>query len=99
MYPAGKAEFPSECWEGEYERRLKASYPIHPELSDRLYGEWSTLERFQRTRGVLRLVATVIYELWRRSDPGLLIMSGTLPWARDRSSRSSRTTSTRPGYL
>jgi predicted AAA+ superfamily ATPase len=79
LYRAQKAEFPSECGEGDYERRLKASYPIHPELFDRLYGEWSTLERFQRTRGVLRLMASVIYELWRREDRSLLIMPGTLP--------------------
>src|SRR5262249_3920962 len=57
LYRAEKSEFPSECAEGDYERRLKGSYPIHPELFDRLYGEWSTLERFQRTRGVLRLMA------------------------------------------
>ena len=79
LYRAQKADFPSESGEGEYERRLQASYPIHPELFDRLYGEWSTLERFQRTRGVLRLMASVIYELWRREDRSLLIMPGTLP--------------------
>src|SRR6266540_3747166 len=79
LYRAQRGEFPYECAEGEYERRLKASYPIHPELFDRLYGEWSTLERFQRTRGVLRLMATVIYELWRRDDRSLLILPGTLP--------------------
>jgi len=30
---------------------------IHPELFARLYEDWSTLEGFQRTRGVLRLIA------------------------------------------
>ena len=79
LYRAQRAEFPPECAEAEYERRILASYPIHPELFDRLYGEWSTLERFQRTRGVLRLMATVIYELWRRDDRSLLVMPGTLP--------------------
>ena len=81
LYRAQRAEFPPECAEAEYERRILASYPIHPELFDRLYGEWSTLERFQRTRGVLRLMATVIYELWRRDDRSLLVMPGTLPIA------------------
>ena len=38
--------------------------PIHPELFDRLYEDWSSLERFQRTRGVLRLMNTVIHALW-----------------------------------
>ena len=28
--------------------------PIHPEMFDRLYNDWSTLDKFQRTRGVLR---------------------------------------------
>jgi len=79
LYRAQRADFPSECAEGEYERRLRNSYPIHPELFDRFYGEWSTLERFQRTRGVLRLMASVIYELWRREDRSLLITPGTLP--------------------
>jgi predicted AAA+ superfamily ATPase len=79
LYRAQKAEFPPECAEAAYERRILASYPIHPELFDRLYGEWSTLERFQRTRGVLRLMASVVYELWRRDDRSLLVMPGTLP--------------------
>lgn len=79
LYRAQRQDFPAECAEGEYERRLRASYPIHPELFDRLYGEWSTLERFQRTRGVLRLMAAVVYELWRRDDRSLLVLPGTVP--------------------
>lgn len=71
--------FPRECDEGDYERRLKGAYPIHPELFDRLYQDWSTLERFQRTRGVLRLMAAVIHNLWERQDKSLLIMPGTVP--------------------
>ena len=54
-------------------------YPIHPEVFDRLYEDWATLERFQRTRGVLRLMAAVIHELWMGSDAGLLIMPGSIP--------------------
>ena len=50
-----------------------------PEVFDRLYEDWATLERFQRTRGVLRLMAAVIHELWMGSDAGLLIMPGSLP--------------------
>jgi hypothetical protein len=65
--------------EQEYRRRLELSYPIHPELFDRLYKDWSTLDRFQRTRGVLRLMATVISVLWQRGDQNLLILPGTIP--------------------
>lgn len=79
LYRTQKGEFPSGVSEGDYERRLTAAYPIHPELFDRLYGEWSTLDKFQRTRGVLRLMAAVIHELWERNDSSLLVMPATIP--------------------
>jgi predicted AAA+ superfamily ATPase len=55
------------------------AYPIHPELFDRLYNDWSTLDKFQRTRGVLRLMAAVIHSLWERQDSNLLILPGNIP--------------------
>jgi len=79
MYGTQHNEFPSECREAEYERRIKLAYPIHPELFDRLYNDWSTLDKFQRTRGVLRLMAAVIHSLWERQDSNLLIMPATIP--------------------
>jgi predicted AAA+ superfamily ATPase len=79
LYRTQQGEFPSGVSEGEYQRRLTAAYPIHPELFDRLYDEWSTLDKFQRTRGVLRLMAAVVHELWERNDPGLLVMPATIP--------------------
>ncbi len=79
MYQGNRAEFPSECREADYEKRLISAYPIHPELFDRLYEDWSTLERFQRTRGVLRMMAAIVHELWERQDGSLLIMPGTVP--------------------
>lgn len=72
-------EFPSGCREADYTRRMTAAYPIHPELFDRLYEDWSTLEKFQRTRGVLRLMAAVIHALWERNDSGLLILPASTP--------------------
>ncbi len=79
LYRAHPGEFPSGTREGDYERRLRAAYPIHPELFDRLYEDWSSLERFQRTRGVLRLMAAVVHALWERDDRGLLVLPATVP--------------------
>ncbi len=79
LYAEGAADFPAECKEGAYLQRLRSAYPIHPEVFDRLYGDWATLERFQRTRGVLRLMASAIHELWTRGDQALLIMPGSIP--------------------
>lgn len=78
MYRDNAQEFPGECREAAYERRLSAAYPIHPELFDRLYDDWSSLEKFQRTRGVLRLMAAVIHTLWERQDGGLLILPASV---------------------
>ncbi|TDK92004.1 ATP-binding protein [Mycolicibacterium mucogenicum] len=73
-------DFPRECRDTAYEDRIKRTYPIHPELFDRLYEEWSSLERFQRTRGVLRLMSTVIHALWNiENDTASLIMPGSIP--------------------
>ena len=79
LYRTQSQEFPSDCREGDYERRIKAAYPIHPELFDRLYIDWSQLDRFQRTRGVLRLMAAVIHALWERQDASLLILPASVP--------------------
>lgn len=47
-------------------------------LYDR-HSDWSVLEKFQRTRGVLRLMAAVIHTLWERNDSSLLIMPANVP--------------------
>lgn len=63
----------------DYEKRIRAAYPIHPEIFDRLYTDWSTLVKFQRTRGVLRLMAAVIHALWEKGDRNPLILPSTIP--------------------
>jgi predicted AAA+ superfamily ATPase len=79
FYARNRPEFPNGVAEPSYEERIKAAYPIHPELFDRLYQDWSTLDKFQRTRGVLRLMSTVIHSLWEGNDPAPLIMPGGIP--------------------
>lgn len=79
MYARNKSEYPSGVSDKDYMDRMRAAYPIHPELFDRLYQDWSTLDRFQKTRGVLRLMASVIHELWLGGDQSLMIMPGSIP--------------------
>src|SRR3984957_18340551 len=79
LYRTQHQEFPPECREADYEKRLRAAYPIHPEIFDRLYTDWSTLLKFQRTRGVLRLMASVIHSLWEKTDRNPLILASTIP--------------------
>ena len=79
MYQENHSDFPIDAREVEYRNRMISCYPIHPEVFDRLYTEWATLEHFQRTRGVLRLMAAVIHELWMANDASAMIMPGSLP--------------------
>ncbi len=79
LYRANPNDFPSECRESGYEKRMQAAYPIHPEFFDRLYSDWSTLEKFQRTRGVLRMMASVIHSLWSNNDASALILPASIP--------------------
>ena len=64
MYRENPNDFPLGCADEDYRRKLEKAYPIHPDLFDQLYTAWGSLEKFQRTRGVLRLMAQVIHELW-----------------------------------
>ncbi|MFE7128354.1 Swt1 family HEPN domain-containing protein [Streptomyces sp. NPDC057617] len=79
FYGTEKREFPAGCDTMDYERRIKSTYPIHPELFARFYEDWSTLPKFQRTRGVLRLMSTVIHALWRDQNQSPMIMPGDVP--------------------
>ena len=53
LLPAG--EHPSQ-----YRERFRKSYPFLPEVVEILYNRWGSFPKFQRTRGVLRLLAMVI---------------------------------------
>ena len=79
MYQENPQDFPVECRQLDYLERMKQCYPIHPEVFDRLYDDWATLEKFQRTRGVLRLMAAVINNLWENGNEDLLILPSSIP--------------------
>jgi predicted AAA+ superfamily ATPase len=78
LYRENADDFPKGCGDEDYRRKLEKSYPIHPEMFDQLYTSWGSLEKFQRTRGVLRLMAQVIHELWMGNDPSVMIMPGSV---------------------
>ena len=78
LYQENASDFPQGSAEGDYRRRLEKAYPIHPDLFDHLYTVWGSLEEFQRTRGVLRLMAQVIHQLWMSRDPSIMIMPGSV---------------------
>lgn len=57
---------PSHADRAEYVNKLRKSYPFQPELIDMFRLRWGNDSRFQRTRGVLRLLASIVQDLWNR---------------------------------
>lgn len=96
-YEAEGSKMPSETHEGRYLDRLKKAYPIHPEIFDRLFEDWTTIDGFQRTRGVLKLMARVVYRLWKDNNADLLITPGSLPLY-DGDARNELTYYLQPGW-
>ena len=78
-YVAAGSKVPQETQESRYFDRMMQSYPIHPEVFAQLYEEWTTIDGFQRTRGVLKLMAKTIFRLWQDNNKDLMILPGSLP--------------------
>jgi len=68
LYTELKSEVPDYAPRSEYKERIKKSYPFHPELIDVFRIKWASNHNFQRTRGVLRLLASIVTDLWRRQE-------------------------------
>ncbi len=80
MYHRAPRDYPQGTGEQRYLERMRECYPIHPEVFDRLYEDWSSSPNFQRTRGVLRLMAHAISVLYRGNDSSPMILPGDLPF-------------------
>lgn len=85
MYKQFSSELPQHVNKSEYKQRIIKSYPFHPELIDIFRIRWASHHDFQRTRGVLRLLAAIVSDLWLRQQslPGanLLIYPGEVNFA------------------
>lgn len=68
-YATRETLLPAGVEASEYRQRFEASYPFLPEVVDVLYQRWGSFSTFQRTRGVLRLLALVVHALKDRSLP------------------------------
>ncbi len=65
MYASHSTEVPSEASRSNYREQIEHSFPFHPTVIEALYTRWGSHPDFQRTRGVLRLLASVVEDLWK----------------------------------
>ena len=85
LYSKHRSGLPVHVTKMEYKQKILKSYPFHPELIDVFRVRWASHHGFQRTRGVLRLLASLVSDLWRRqlslSGNNLLIHPGMINFA------------------
>ncbi|MGC8773512.1 MAG: DUF499 domain-containing protein, partial [Conexivisphaera sp.] len=73
-YRSRASHFPAKVLEPDYFDRLVEHYPIHPELIDILYDRISTIPSFQRTRGMLALMARALKSIYAERPKGSLYL-------------------------
>jgi hypothetical protein len=75
LYQGLGSDVPADVRETSYREKIERAYPFHPEFIDVLYERWGSFPTFQRTRGVLRLLAQIIGDLYERKVSAPLIQS------------------------
>jgi hypothetical protein len=78
LYQEHRDDLPPKARDVNYRDKMELAYPFHPDVIDILYEKWSTYPTFQRTRGVLRLLANVIEDLYQREVPLDVILPGDI---------------------
>jgi len=67
-----------------YAQRIVECYPFHPRLLDTAQDRLAAMHDFQQSRGVLRLFARIIRDVWERGDDEDLITAGEIDWSSQR---------------
>jgi hypothetical protein len=77
-YKQNRDDLPTQVRDVTYRNKMEKAYPFHPSVIDLLYEKWSTFSSFQRTRGVLRLLANIVEDLYKREIPVSMILPGDI---------------------
>jgi hypothetical protein len=69
VWNANRDALPADAADPELRDQFARSYPLHPKLLEMLTEKTASLSTFQRTRGMLRLLARTVHHLWRIQPP------------------------------
>lgn len=73
MYGKNASLLPEEANMANFAKRMVENYPFHPTFIDYLNNKLSLADNFQGTRGVLRVLALTIKDIWQKKVPISLI--------------------------
>jgi len=71
---------PATVVSADYAKRIEDCYPFHPRLIDTAKERLGPLPEFQRSRGVLRLFARIIRDVWDSKRDVDIISAGEMNW-------------------
>ena len=69
MYKVHAGSLPDIAGHHDFHQDLTATYPFHPNFIRFLNEKMATMENFQGTRGVLRILALVVQNIWKTKRP------------------------------
>jgi hypothetical protein len=69
VWNSNRDGLPADAADPELRDQFARSYPLHPKLLEMLTEKTASLSTFQRTRGMLRLLARAVHHLWRIQPP------------------------------
>ena len=75
---------PPDASGAKYAERIVQCYPFHPRLLDTASERLGALQDFQKSRGVLRLFARIIRDVWEADEDVELVTAGDINWASSR---------------
>jgi hypothetical protein len=65
-------------YEPNYRDKMVKAYPFHPFLIDTLYDRVSSIDKFNKTRGMLRLLALVLNNIYKNKHECKLVSTGDI---------------------
>ena len=77
-YQGSSSYLPGVALTENYVEIIRDYYPFHPTFIEFLNQKLASVENFQGTRGVLRMLALVIRNLWEKRPPIPLIQTGDI---------------------
>jgi len=75
---------PPHACSADYAKRVVECYPFHPRLLDTAQDRLGALQDFQKSRGVLRLFARILRDVWEAKQDHELISAGEINWSSHR---------------
>ncbi len=75
---------PSSAANAQYAKRIVECFPFHPRLLETAQDRLGAMQSFHKSRGVLRLFARILRDVWEAKEDLDLVTAGEINWSSPR---------------